>query len=207
MAVAVGSDIDPEAAFNSSDGSDIPVAVKVKGDSEGIADVLDKVRKQAGPAASFLGSDSDGDLTAIGPDADYRAAVLEDGGLGDTAEFQGVVREAEKASAVLFVNFDAGDWLVDLAGGDQEAVDNLEPLEGLGMSAWLDGRRPARRAATDHQLSRPRQLRPTRSVIASVIRTRSAGAISRSRPRRPADTNTDGWSSAVLSSTVGWGRR
>ena len=137
VAVAVGSDIDPEAAFNSG-GSDIPAAVKIKGDSEGIAAVLDKVRKQAGPAAGFLGSDSDGDLTAIGPDADYRAAVLEDGGLGDTAEFQGVVREAEKASAVLFVNFDAGDWLVDLAGGDQEAVDNLEPLEGLGMSAWLE---------------------------------------------------------------------
>ena len=64
--------------------------------------------------------------------------MLKDGGLGDTAEFQGVVREAEKASAVLFVNFDAGAWLVDLAGGDQEAVDNLEPLEGLGMSAWLE---------------------------------------------------------------------
>ena len=137
VAVAVGSDIDPEAALNSG-GSDIPVAVKIKGDSNAIADVLDKVRKQAGPAASFLDSDSNGDQTAIGPDADYRAAVLEDGGLGDTAEFQGVVREAEKASAVLFVNFDAGDWLVNLAEGDQEAVDNLEPLEGLGMSAWLD---------------------------------------------------------------------
>lgn len=138
VAVAVGSDFDPEAAFNSG-GSDLPAAVKIKGDSEGIADVLAKVRKQAGPPAGLiLGSDSDGDLTAIGPDADYRAAVLEDGGLGDTAEFQGVVREAEKASAVLFVNFDAGDWLVDLAGGDQEAVDNLEPLEGLGMSGWLE---------------------------------------------------------------------
>ena len=139
VAVAVGSDFDPEAAFNSG-GSDIPAAVKIKGDSAGIADVLDKVRKQAGPPAGLiLGSDSDGDLTAIGPDADYRAAVLKDGGLGDTAEFQGVVREAEKASAVLFVNFDAGDWLVDLAGGDQEAVDNLEPLEGLGFSVWREG--------------------------------------------------------------------
>jgi hypothetical protein len=139
VAVAVGSDLDPEAAFNSG-GSDIPAAVKIKGDSEGIADVLDKVRKQAGPPAGFfLGSDSDGDLTAIGPDADYRAAVLEDGGLGGTAEFQGLVREAEKASAVLFVNFDAGDWLVDVAGGDQEAVANLEPLEGLGFSVWRKG--------------------------------------------------------------------
>jgi hypothetical protein len=36
------------------------------------------------------------------------------------------------------VNFDAGDWLVDLASGDREAVDNLEPLQGLGMSAWLE---------------------------------------------------------------------
>jgi hypothetical protein len=130
VAVAVGSDIDPEAAL-SSGGSDIPVAVKIKGDSEGLRTsstrcASRRVRRRASGQRQRRRPDG------VGPDADYRAAVLEDGGLGDTAEFQGVVREAEKASAVLFVNFDAGDWLVDLAGGDQEAVDNLEPLEASG---------------------------------------------------------------------------
>jgi hypothetical protein len=49
-----------------------------------------------------------------------------------------VVREADRAAAVLFVNFDAGDWLASLADGDPEVEDNLEPLEGLGVSTWLE---------------------------------------------------------------------
>jgi hypothetical protein len=138
VAVSVGADLDPEAVLNSGDGSGLPVAVKVKGDSERIAGVLDKLRRKLGPMQVALGSDSTGDVTAIGPDADYRATVLEDGGLGDTDAFRDVVREAAEASAVFFVNFDAGDWLVDLAGGDREAVDNLEPLEGFGMSVWQE---------------------------------------------------------------------
>jgi hypothetical protein len=138
LALSLGSGLDPDALVNSSDGTDVPVAVKVQGDSERIAGVLDKVRGQLGPANGALGSDSDGDLTAIGPNPDYRATVLEDGGLGDTDAFKDVVREAEDAGMLLFVNFDAGDWLVNLAGGDQAAVDNLEPLEGLGVSAWQD---------------------------------------------------------------------
>ena len=41
---------------------------------------------------------------------------------------------------MLFVNFDAGDnWLAKLAGDDQQVADNLEPLQGLGMSAWQSG--------------------------------------------------------------------
>jgi hypothetical protein len=49
-----------------------------------------------------------------------------------------VVREDDLAS-VFFINFDAGDdWLAGLAGDDAEIRDNLEPLAGLGMSAWED---------------------------------------------------------------------
>ena len=63
------------------------------------------------------------------PRPGLRAELLEDGELGDTDVFQDVVREAEDAAAVLFVNFDAGDgWLVEVAGDDEEVADNLEPL-------------------------------------------------------------------------------
>jgi hypothetical protein len=65
--------------------------------------------------------------------------VLEGGELGDSDAFRKVVREAEDASTVVFVNFDAGDWLTNLASGDRTASDNLEPLEGLGLSVWQDG--------------------------------------------------------------------
>jgi hypothetical protein len=139
LALAVGSDFDPETVFNSGDGSGVPVALEVQGDPDGVAGVLDKLRAKLGPAQDWLGSDSDGDLTAIGPDADYRARVLEGGELGDSDAFRNVVREAEDASTVVFVNFDAGDWLTNLVSGERGASDNLEPLEGLGLSLWQDG--------------------------------------------------------------------
>ncbi len=75
---------------------------------------------------------------AIGPNPDYRGQLLEDGGLGDSDVYQNVVRESGDANAILFVNFDAGDWLTSLAEGDQEMADNLEPLQGLGFSSWSD---------------------------------------------------------------------
>ncbi len=140
-ALAVGPDFDLESMMNSSDASGLPVAVKVKGDPEAVDGVLAKLRARMtpGPEADALGSDSSGDMIAIGPNADYRSQVLEHGRLGDSAAFKDVIREADKASALFFVNFDAGDWLTGMAQGDQEIADNLKPLEGLGMSAWRDG--------------------------------------------------------------------
>lgn len=142
VAVALSPDFDPELFFNSG-GTDVPVAVKIKGDAEEIQGVLDKLVESASAsdpeASSILGSDGEGDYVVIGPDADYRAEVLEDGGLGDSDVFEDVVREAGDAGSILFVNFDAGDgWLAGLAGDDGEVRDNLEPLEGLGLSGWLD---------------------------------------------------------------------
>jgi len=141
LAVSLGSNFDPETFFNSSDGSDVPVAAKVKGDPAAIDGVLQKLRRQLGTQASTtLGSNSSGDMVAIGPNADYRSQVLENGTLGDSAVFNDVVREADKAGALVYVNFQAGDgWLTKLAGGDQKTADNLKPLEGLGISAWNDG--------------------------------------------------------------------
>ena len=140
---AVSSDFDPEEFFNSGDGSDVPVGVKIKGDADGIESVLAKITDSLSAedpdAATILGSDSEGDYVVIGPNADYRAELLEDGGLGDSDTYQDVVREAGDAGSILFVNFDAGDgWLANLAGDDHEVQENLEPLSGLGISAWED---------------------------------------------------------------------
>ena len=44
------------------------------------------------------------------------------------------------------------------------------------------------------------------AMIAPVTETRSAGAIPRSSPRRPADTYTTSYAVAVSSTTVGSGR-
>ncbi len=139
MALSVGSDFDLDTFFNSGDGSGIPIAGKLHGDPDAMKAVLDKLgQDMSTEEASALNTDSEGDMLAIGPNADYRSQVLHDGNLGDSAVFKDVVREADKASALVYVNFDAGDWLTKLANDDKEALDNLEPLEGFGISAWQE---------------------------------------------------------------------
>ena len=139
-AVAVGSDVNLDDLATSEDGSDLPIGVKVKGDPEEIEGVLDKLASSGqvpSDVRALVESDSEGDMVAIGPNDDYRAELLERGDLGDTDTFQQVVREADDASAVLFVNFDAGGgWLSSLAEGDPTVEENLEPLVGLGVSSW-----------------------------------------------------------------------
>ena len=84
-------------------------------------------------------------MVAIGPNADYRAELLEDGGLGDTEAFQNVVREAERGQRDRLRQLRRGGLADLLAEGDQEAADNLEPLQGLGFST-LDRRTRASHA-------------------------------------------------------------
>jgi hypothetical protein len=139
-ALVLGSDFDPESFFSSSDGSDIPVALKVKGDPDEIEKVLDKLREMAGPQANVLESDADGATIVIGPNPDYRSEVLKDGDLGDNDVFKDVVREADQAHMVLFVNVDEfEDAIKDATGqNDDEFVENLEPISGFGITGWID---------------------------------------------------------------------
>ncbi len=140
-AIALGSDFDPDVFFSSDDGSDIPIAVKIEGDPDEIEKVLDKLRDMAGPRANVLESDADGDTIVIGPNSEYRSEVLKDGDLGDDDVFKDVVREADQAQTVLFVNVnDFEDAIADAMGdGDREFLDNLEPVSGFGVTGWVDG--------------------------------------------------------------------
>lgn len=138
-ALAFGSDFDPEAFFNSGDGSELPIALKVQGDEAAARKALTKLLDQEPEVSKYLGLDSDGDVFVIGPDTEFRTGILGKGDLGNTEVYQDVVRESDKASFVLFVNFDAGDdWLVELAGQDPTVAENLEPLSGFGVTTWQD---------------------------------------------------------------------
>lgn len=141
-ALAIGSDFDPEAFFESADGSDIPIALKVDGDPQEVEAVLEKLRGQfAADEIAVFGSDSEGDSIVIGPNEDYRQEVLEDGDLGDDDVFKDVVREADDAAMVLFVNVDEIEKAIAEALGetdDDEFFDNLKPISGFGVSAWTD---------------------------------------------------------------------
>ena len=114
--------------------------------------MVDKIVAQDPEGAErFLGIDSDGDVFVIGPNGDYRQAVLARGTLGSNEVYQDVIRESDKASAVFFVNFNAGDdWLVRLVGdGDPTIAENVKPLAGFGIAAWKDDEWDSRGAPAD----------------------------------------------------------
>ncbi|MFZ2016129.1 MAG: DUF3352 domain-containing protein [Nocardioides sp.] len=137
---AVGGDIDYEAVSNAGDGSHIPIGAVVKGNPSRIEPVLDKLRSDAAPLAELLGSDSSGDLVAIGPSADYRQQLLAGGHLGDTRAFQNVIPAPDHASEILFVDVDRFEKsIAEAAGSDPQTLDNVKPLEAFGFSAWVDG--------------------------------------------------------------------
>jgi hypothetical protein len=139
-ALAFGSDFDPEAFFNSGEPNDLPIGLKVKGDEAAARKVLTKILDQLPPEATpYFALDSDDGYYAIGPNEDFRTGILGKGDLGTTEVYQDVVRESDKATLVVFVNFNAGDdWLVELVGEDPTVAENVEPLGGFGITSWVD---------------------------------------------------------------------
>lgn len=140
FAVVLGGDADL-AAFDEPDPpADLELGIAVEGDADAIGDVLDRLVDATGDAslAPLLAYGADGDTVAVGPSGDYRAALLADGGLGDTDAYRDAVMESEDAAAVLFVDFDAGSWLDSIPGLEPEIRANLEPLSALGLSSWAD---------------------------------------------------------------------
>lgn len=143
LVVAVGGGIDIEALANSTDASDIPVGVKITGDAAGIESVIDKLRAALGPAGEqFLGSDVSGDVVAVGPSPEYRAALLSNGDLGGSDTFKSVIADQDDASTVAFVDFDAANKWLDRAlesSGETDLIANVEPLSGLGILLGEEG--------------------------------------------------------------------
>ncbi len=137
-AVALGGDADLTAFAASEPPTDLPLGVKVEGDGEAIAGLLDTILGAVDDSAldTLLGYDVDGDVVAAGPSPDYRASLLEDGGLGGTDAYRNAVLNSGDAGAVLFVNFDTGSWLSSIPDLPDEVRANLEPLSALGLSTW-----------------------------------------------------------------------
>jgi len=132
--LSVGGDVDVDEFFDSPDGSGVPVGLTVQGDTDAIQDVLARVGEE-----TVLANDSDGDLIAIGPDADYRSQLLEGGDLGSTGTFRDAVPDADGAAMILYADVDVAAGLLTGSGvTDDEVGENLEPLGALGISARVD---------------------------------------------------------------------
>lgn len=138
VAVSMGAGFDLESFVNGGP-AELPVGITIEGDPAEIEAVLEKIRPQLGDDADLLVTETTDDTVTISPNAEYRAALAQGGDLGGTKAFASVIEDADDASALVFVNFDADDnWLARLAGDDPQIAENLEPLAAFGLSAWRD---------------------------------------------------------------------
>lgn len=143
FAVAMDSEFATEDLLSPDGPEDVPAGVKITGDPEEIEPVLEQLRSSMDPeAGEALEWSVEGDHVVVGFSPDYLDKIQAEGDLGGTDAFERVIPEADSASALLFANFDADDWLVRVIedmGAPDEVVDNVKPLEAAGFSSWTDG--------------------------------------------------------------------
>lgn len=130
--------------------ADVPFGATVTGDTDKIEGVIRKLEERQGITLDQLGiAEKSGDgRVAIASSEGYADELLGHGDLGASSSFRDVVPEADKASSVMYVDFDSR-WvgaLEQLAGqtgapaADLAKVKaNLAPLKAFGASAWQDG--------------------------------------------------------------------
>jgi len=139
LTLAVSGTLDP-ASFDSPTvpTKDFPVGIRLHGDPGQITSVLKKL--PGGQLQQLLATTAGDGVVAVGPDAGYRATLLEKGDLGSNKAFADVVPHADKASSVLFVSFDQLRSIIarDGGAGSAQAAKNLEPLSALGASSWVN---------------------------------------------------------------------
>lgn len=142
VGVAVGPGLDVEGLVAGTT-TDLPVAVLTTGE---LAPAQDVAEGLGVGLAAFLGVEpavagEDGRVV-LGLDEAWAEEVAgADGSLGEDERFQRAVPDADDVDGLLFLDADA---LVDLvrgsvpAGEDDEVLDNLEPLEALGLSTTTE---------------------------------------------------------------------
>jgi hypothetical protein len=143
ISVSVDAGADLKKLTESPDPTQVPAGIRIKGDSAKITAIIDKLKKAAGPDGDMVKVASGDGIVAVGLDPEYVDQLTKRGALGDVEAFSDVVPEADRATSVLYVNFDAGDgWAEELAdlvsSGDAEVKQNIAPLDALGVSAWQD---------------------------------------------------------------------
>jgi len=124
----------PNLSFDdlSTDPEGQQIAARLSGDPDKIEAALDKLRAHLGADGAKLLSQRVGDDVVVSANADYLKDLAKSGSLGDSDLFRAVVPDADGATTVSFVNFDADDWLAKQSSGSDRA--DVEPLKALGMS-------------------------------------------------------------------------
>lgn len=145
LALALGADA-PKSLDAMRSPADVPAGLVARGDTAKMRSVLDKLQQGTGFQLADLGiatRDGDGKLALATSDG-YANSLLKDGGLGSDDGFKSVVPNVDKASSLLYIDFDSA-WIdrileaADGMGAPESISANITPLKGLGISSWAEG--------------------------------------------------------------------
>jgi len=126
--------------------SDVPAGLVIHGDADRIRAVITKLEDHFDLhlADVPIVLDSSTDRVVLATSQDYASELLGAGSLGSKDGFRSAVPDADRATGVLYVDFDSTwrDALIHLAdGADRDEADaNTAPLRSLGLSTWQDGK-------------------------------------------------------------------
>jgi hypothetical protein len=132
------------------DFSAVPVGLVIHGDATKIKAVIASIEEHTGLKLSDIPLNVLGgkDRVVLSPSKGYAEALQRAGTLGRSKRFTDAVPDADRATALAYVDFDSAwrDTLLKFAGDDGSSADdvrtakeNTEPLKSLGISTWLDG--------------------------------------------------------------------
>ena len=143
LSIAVDSSVDVGSLTGGSapELGELPAGVRIVGDADEITSVLDTLQEAAGPVLGPLVVEEGDGVVAFGPSEDYVALLAEDGSLGEEERFQGALADLDESAGGFYLDFDAGDWLTELASTDPDAAElqeNLEPLNSLGITGGAE---------------------------------------------------------------------
>ncbi len=140
-----GFEIVPETG--APDLSTINVGARLRTDAEAAADLVSRVQAllaQSGIPFELAQQEVDGGLV-IAANEGYADALASGGDLGDADVFDSAVADSDDAVAVLFLDLDKLDELVDRVAGElgedvpPEVSDTLDVLSAFGVSSVVDG--------------------------------------------------------------------
>jgi hypothetical protein len=126
--------------LTSGDPSTVRLGARVETDADEFAavfDSLETIAAQAGVPFKFAQAEFDGGV-AVASSSEYADILAEGGSLGDTAKFQEAVKDSGDAQSYVYVDMDAIEpLLMPDDAADREVLDNIEPIEALGVSSRI----------------------------------------------------------------------
>ncbi|MGH3497684.1 MAG: DUF3352 domain-containing protein [Nocardioidaceae bacterium] len=144
-----GEGLDPQVLQGSTGPQDamskIGVGVRLTTDQAAAKDLLSRIQAALdshGVGIKLASADvSDG--LVIASNQAYADKLAANGSLGDSSVFTSAVSNADKASAIFYLNVDTTSQIVKKfivsAGGDTSQLDKIAPIKAVGLSAWPAG--------------------------------------------------------------------